>query len=152
MAKEEVTTSKYVQVEFLSTLDRDNTKSNGVARKRYNYKNKIGAKMYDAVVAPTSYGLSLAVVVGESDKPAAEKPASESYYASSYTPSPASVKELADVVKSSAVDERMMARKKDDLKKKLEVEVKKLDDIQRFEVYAAQSPEFAELLKEFKSL
>lgn len=124
---------KYATVKFLSSRD------DGMA-KGYTYENTIGAKKYDAVIVPTQYGLSLAVVTDLKDN----------HGLSPYTS--VAIKRIAEVVKSKAVAKEMQAEKKQDLKKKLEAEVKKMDEVERFNIYAASNPAFAELLDEYKSL
>lgn len=128
---------KYAVVEFLSTKDQMVS-----GQKGYTYENEIGAKKYDTVVVPTRHGISMAVVVKLTDK-------FETDYSYGSTPA---VKQIAEVIQSKEVAKVMNTRKKADLKKKLEAEVKKLDDVARFELYAQQSPEFAELLKEYKEV
>lgn len=124
---------KYAVVKFLST--KDAATSDG-----YTYENTIGAKKYDAVIVPTRYGLSLAIVEESTN----ELPNRFAYSGS--------IKAIAEVIKSDAVAKVTLAEKKKDLKKRLETEVKKLDDIERFKMYANNNPAFAELLQEYESL
>lgn len=133
--KKVMTKYKYAVVEFLSSKDKETAQG-------YTYQNKIGAKKYDSVVVPTRYGLSLAVVVKLTDK-------LETYHNQYAIPE---IKEIAEVVASKEVAKLMIERKRKDIKKKLEAEVKKMDDIARFELYAEKSPAFAKLLKELKDL
>lgn len=133
VATKKAKTYKYATVKFLSK--RDEGYSQG-----YTYENPIGAKKYDAVIVPTQYGLSLAVVEGVSDS------LPDSFR--SHT----TLKAVVEVIKSEAVAKVMQAEKKKDLKKKLEAEVKKMDEVERFNIYAANNPVFAELLDEYKSL
>lgn len=124
---------KYAIVKFLSS--KDDSYSQG-----YNYKNTVKAKPYDAVIVPTRYGLSLAVVESVTD----EKPEGLPYGCE--------IKAISEVVQSEAVAKEMSAQKKKDLKKQLEKEVKKLDDIERFKMYAKNNPAFAELLEQYEAL
>lgn len=126
---------KYAVVRFLSS--RDDESSFG-----YTYNNEIGAKKYDAVIVPTKYGLSLAVV---------ESLTNDEYKTQRYG-SCQPVKSVAEVIKSTEVEKLMRAEKKKDIKKKLEAEVKKMDDVARFKMYAAQNPAFSELLEEYEQL
>lgn len=130
---------KYAIVEFLSTKDK------GVAQ-GYTYNNEIGAALYDAVIVPTQYGLSLAVVVQLTDSNDLTFSGSQYHY------SKPAIKKIAEVVQSTVVTEAMKARKKADIKKQLEKEVKKLDDIARFKLYAKGNPEFATLLKQYEEM
>lgn len=128
---------KYAIVKFLSSKDDENSIG-------YTYQNEIGAKKYDAVIVPTRYGISLAVVTCLTDN--------SNLTDHGYTYGVREIKEIAEVISSTEVAKVTTAAKKKDIKKKLEAEVKKLDDLSRFEMYATQSPEFAKLLKEYKSV
>jgi hypothetical protein len=130
-----MTSKKYAVVEFLSTRDE------GVAE-GYTYINNIKAKKYDAVIVPTKYGVSMAVVVRLTD----DSNFGRSGYSCSIT------KELAEVVKSKEVAKLMRDKKRKDLEKLLEKKVKEMDTITRFAMYADQDPEFAKLLEEYKAV
>lgn len=130
MAVKKAKTYKYVTVRFLSTYDEAYAKG-------YTYENPVKAKKYDTVVVPTVHGLCLAVVVSSSDTPP------DTYM---------TYKAITEVIKSTSVDKLTQVKKKADLKKKLEAEVKKMDEVERFNIYAASNPAFAELLEEYKTL
>lgn len=125
---------KYAIVKFLST--KDDGYSQG-----YLYENTVEAKKYDAVIVPTRYGLSLAVV----DKLTDSVDSFNNY-------SGGAIKAIAEIVESKEVAKLMNATKRKDLKKKLDAEVKKFDDVKRFELYAEANPAFAELLEQYKKL
>ena len=124
---------KYAVVKFLSTKD-------AATSDCYTYENTIGAKKYDAVIVPTRYGISLAVV---------EELTNEMPFMKSYS---GTIKAIEEVVKSEAVAKVTLTQKKKDIKKQLETEVKKLEDTERFKMYANNNPAFAELLQEYESL
>lgn len=130
---------KYALVEFLSERDKPNT-----SQKLYTYINEVKAKEYDTVIVPTKYGLALAVVKKLSDN----VPSSNYDYLGSMNV----IKKVAEVIKSTAVDEVTKEAKRKDIEKQLEKKVKEMDKVQRFELYADQDPEFAKLLKQFKEL
>jgi hypothetical protein len=125
---------KYAIVKFLSSKDE------GLAQ-GYLYENPVNAKKYDAVVVPTRYGLSLAVVDDLTDS-------AESFQ--NY--GGGAIKAIAEVVESDEVAKVTTAQKKRDLKKAMEKKTKELDDVERFSMYAKQDPEFAKMLEEYKSL
>lgn len=134
-AKKETTrTYKYALVKFLSTKDEGYADT-------YLYENPVGAKKYDAVIVPTRYGLSLAVVDSLTDS-------SDSF--SNYRGG--TIKAIAEVIESAEVEKVTLAAKKKDLKKKLDAQVKKMDEIERYKMYAANNPAFAELLDEFERI
>lgn len=131
-----MTKKKYAVVKFLST--KDEALSQG-----YTYDNEIGAKKYDAVIVPTKHGISLAVVTKLTDN-------FETDYGS--IRGVGVIKKIAEVIQSEEVAKVTNAEKKKDIKKKLEEAVKKMDDVKRYEMYAAENPEFADLLKEYKEV
>lgn len=123
---------KYAVVKFLSTKDEGYSQG-------YTYENTIGAKKYDAVIVPTQYGLSLAIV----DKVSDDLPTGFRSFAT--------LKAVAEIVHSVEVNKVVQSAKRKDIKKKLEAEVKKMDEVERFKIYAANNPAFAELLVDWKS-
>lgn len=134
VTKKAARTYKYAVVKFLSSKDEGYNQG-------YLYENPVNAKKYDAVVVPTRYGLSLAVVESLTDS-------SDSF--SNYRGG--AIKAITEIVQSKAVDEVTLADKKKDLKKKLDAQVKKMDEIERYKMYAANNPAFAELLEEFEAI
>lgn len=130
---------KYAIVEFLS--ERDKT----VALKGYTYINKVGAKLYDTVLVPTKYGLTIATVTEVTDN--LPKVAAYNSYGEMNV-----VKEIAEVLKSKVLEEELKERKRKDIEKQLEKKIKEMDKVERFKIYAKQSAEFDDLLKEYEAL
>ncbi len=138
---------RYVKVDFLS--DRSSESSNG-----YLYKDELSRalKKYDTVIVPTRYGLAMAVVKGTYTEEQANNLIRNSYKFSTAIHSLSDVRPVAEKIKSKVVEENIKADKVKDLKRKLEAEVKKIDEVQKFEVYAGISPEVATMLEELKEL
>lgn len=144
VATKKAKTYKYATVRFLSSRDETS------AQKQYSYLNTAGASKYDSVIVDTRFGMSLAVVTSVSDVPPKEKPYTGYGYSRDAQITP--LKEVLEIVTSKEVSKLMQTEKKKDIKKKLEAEVKKMDEVERFNIYAANNPAFAELLEEYKNL
>lgn len=125
---------KYAIVKFLSTKDEGYSQG-------YLYENTIKAKKYDAVIVPTQYGLSLAVV----DKLTDSTDSFDKYRGGV-------IKAIAEIIKSKEVAKVTTEAKKKSLKKKLEKLTKEMDDIERFKMYSKGNPEFAKILAEYEKL
>lgn len=138
---------RYVTVKFLS--ERDATNSQG-----YMYKDtqSRALKKYDVVVVPTRYGLAMATVHGKynADQAQAFLDNNRSYGARGFTLE--TLKSVSEKIKSTTVDAEMKVEKVKDLKAKLEKEVKKIDEVQKFKVYADLSPAVAAMLAELEEL
>jgi len=137
--------SRFVKVDFLS--DRSSESSNG-----YLYKDELSRalKKYDTVIVPTRYGLTIAVVKGTYTEAQAENLIRNKYQYNSVTKENA--KTVLEKIKSKTVDSEMKLAKVDDLKRKLESEVKKIDETQKYKAYAELSPEVAAMLAELEEL
>ena len=122
---------KYVNVSFLSTKDQEGLSS-------YTYKDTLGTKKYDAVLVPTRYGASIAIVVKDDIR--------EPEYAVG------GIKEVKEIISSKYVDDYTKSLKIKDLEKKLEKETKKLDKLSTYKVYANANKDFAKLLAEYENL
>jgi len=85
---------KYVNVSFLSTKDQEGLSS-------YTYKDTLGTKKYDAVLVPTRYGTSIAIVVKDDVK--------EPEYAVG------GIKEVKEIISSKYVDDYTKSLKIKDL-------------------------------------
>jgi len=127
---------KLATVKFLSSKDEG-------ASHGYTYLNTVNAKQYDAVLVPTRYGASLAVV--ESTREVEE---TDYTCHGGVTP----YKSIHEVIKSKVVAQHTKELRKKDLAKTLKKMVKDLDEVKAFEMYAGMSPEFAELLEQYKAI
>lgn len=136
---------RYVTVKFLSERDEGNAQG-------YIYKDTLSRalKKYDVVVVPTRYGLAMATVKGTYTADKAQNILSNNYGTRGMSLD--SLKSVAEKIKSKAVEKELKVEKVKDLKLKLEKEVKKIDEVQKFEVYASLSPEVATMLAELKEL
>jgi len=137
--------SRFVKVEFLS--DRTSESSAG-----YIYKDDLSRalKKYDTVIVPTKYGLTIAVVKGTYNEEQANNLLRNNYKYGSITL--ANIKTVSEKIKSKTVDAEMKLAKVDDIKRKLESEIKKVDDTQKYKMYAELSPEVAAMLAELEEL
>lgn len=133
---------RYVKIDFLS--DRSSESSNG-----YIYKDELSRalKKYDTVIVPTRYGLTIGVVKGTYNEEQ-----KNNLMRNRYKFSQSDIKSVAEKIKSKAVEEIVKADKVADIKRKLDSEVKKIDEIKKFEMYAELSPEVAAMLEELKEL
>ena len=133
---------RYVKVDFLS--DRSSESSQG-----YLYKDELSRalKKYDTVIVPTRYGLTIAVVKGTYNE--AQK---DNLMKNKYRFSQSDIKSVSEKIKSKTIDAEMKLAKVDDLKRKLESEVKKIDETQKFKAYAELSPEVAAMLAQLEEL
>lgn len=134
--------SRFVKVDFLS--DRSSESSNG-----YIYEDKLSRalKKYDTVIVPTRYGLTIAVVKGTYNEEQ-----KNNLMRNKYRFSQSDIRAVAEKIKSKAVEDIVKADKVADIKRKLESEVKKIDEVKKFEAYAELSPEVAAMLEELKEL
>lgn len=134
--------SRFVKVDFLS--DRSSESSNG-----YIYEDKLSRalKKYDTVIVPTRYGLTIAVVKGTYNEQQ-----KNNLMRNKYRFSQSDIRAVAEKIKSKAVEDIVKADKVADIKRKLESEVKKIDEVKKFEAYAELSPEVAAMLEELKEL
>ncbi len=139
--------SRYVKVDFLS--DRDSESSNG-----YIYKDGLSRalKKYDTVIVPTRYGLTIAVVKGTYNESQAENLINNAYKYRTNGLTLATVKSVKEKIKSKTVDEEMKLAKADDIKRKLEAEIKKIDEVEKYRIYAELNPEVAAMLAELEEL
>ena len=128
---------RIVKVKFLSTYDKDYSDT-------FYYKDTIrgGLKKYDTVIVPTRYGISMAVVeeVGIDTDEVRNKF------------STANIKVVKERIKSKTVAELTKLAKVDDLKKSLEAEIKKIDEVEKYRVYADLNPAVAAMLTELEEL
>jgi len=133
---------RYVKVDFLS--DRSSESSQG-----YIYKDELSRalKKYDTVIVPTKYGLTIAVVKGTYNEEQ-----KDNLMKNQYRFSQTCIKSVAEKIKSKTVDAEMKLAKVDDIKRKLEAEIKKVDDTQKYKMYAELSPEVATMLAELEEL
>jgi len=133
---------RYVKVDFLS--DRSSEASAG-----YIYKDELSRalKKYDTVIVPTKYGLTIAVVKGTYNEEQ-----KDNLMKNQYRFSQTAIKSVAEKIKSKTVDAEMKLAKVDDIKRKLESEIKKVDDTQKYKMYAELSPEVAAMLAELEEL
>jgi len=133
---------RYVKVDFLS--DRSSESSQG-----YIYKDELSRalKKYDTVIVPTKYGLTIAVVKGTYNEEQ-----KDNLMKNQYRFSQTAIKSVAEKIKSKTVDAEMKLAKVDDIKRKLESEIKKVDDTQKYKMYAELSPEVAAMLAELEEL
>ncbi len=136
---------RYVKVDFLS--DRSSESSSG-----YLYKDTLSRalKRYDAVIVPTRYGFTIGVVKATYTEEQVDNLLRNSYKYSSISKD--NMKNVAEKIKSKVVDEEMKLAKVDDLKRKLEAEIKKVDEIEKYRVYAELNPAVAEMLAQLEEL
>ena len=138
--------SKFVAVKFLS--DKDAQASEG-----YLYKDTLrgGLKKYDVVLVPTRYGFALATVKGLYSEAQATNLLNNT---SSYTRGMnlETLKPVSEKIKSKTIEASLKEDKIKDLKLKLESEVKKIDEVKKFEAYADLSPEVAAMLAQLEEL
>ena len=131
---------KYVTVKFLS--ERDAAKYHG-PNGSFFYGDKTGKlKKHDAVIVPTQYGLALALVTGVNRDPE-DLP---------HFVNESNVKQVAEKIKSKAVEEITRIERAGEIKKALDREIKKVDEVQKYKMYADLSPEVASLIKELEDL
>lgn len=131
---------KYVTVKFLS--ERDAAKYHG-PNGNFFYGDKTGKlKKHDAVIVPTQYGLTMAVVTSVDRKPE-EFP---------HFVNEGNVKQVAEKIKSKTIEAVTRKERAAEIKKALDAEIKKVDEIQKYKMYADMSPEVAALIKELEDL
>lgn len=129
---------KYIKVKFTSTID----ESKGINGK-YLYANSVKAKLFDTVLVPTMYGVSLAYVTEVLSLTDDEAENECSY----------KIREAIEVVKGIKYFEQLVRNEKAKaLKKAMKERMKVMEEIQLFEMYAEKDPELKEMLKEFKML
>lgn len=134
---------RFVKVKFLNT--RDDSNAGGYF---YRDTQSRALKKWDTVIVPTRYGLSMAYVMSTYKDEELAKKAYENTYG---TFGLHDIKEVAEKIKSSAVEEKLKTNKALDLKKQLDSKIKKIDEVEKYRVYAGLSPEVAELLKQLKT-
>lgn len=122
---------RFVGVQFTSKY------SGYTASKTYCYQDNLETplKEFDIVIAPSVYGYGLAIVreVG------LKKPTFET-------------KEIAEAISSEFLKEELKGERVKAITKKLESEVKKLNEAEKFRAYIDKSPEIAALVKELDEL
>ena len=128
---------RIVKVKFLSTYDKDYSDT-------FYYKDTIrgGLKKYDVVIVPTRYGVSMAVVE--------ENNISEETVVNKFNTN--NIKTVLEKIKSKHVDSLTKLAKVDDLKKQLDAEIKKVDEVEKYRVYAELNPAVATMLAELEEL
>lgn len=134
---------RYVTVKFLSTKDER-------AAEGHVYKDGLSRalKRWDIVIVPTRYGLSIAVVKDTHT----EEQAKNILNASGRGTQVSSLKLVSEKIKSKVVDEELKLEKADAIKMKLEAEIKKIDEVEKYRVYADLNPAVAEMLAELEEL
>ena len=128
---------RIVEVKFLNSIDERSASA-------YFYKDKLSKalKQFDTVIVPTTNGISLAVVTGvHKDTDTIFK----NYNLSSF-------KLVAEKIKSKTVNEILKEAKAIELKRQLEEHIKKMDAVEKYRVYAENSPEVAALLAQLEEL
>ena len=128
--------NNYVQIKFASTIDKQSSD--------YIYKNTVGAELYDLVLVPTMYGVTIGYVVlveNMTDKQAED--------CAKYS----KVKETLELIKGvSYFDEFFKSEKIAALKKQMRAKLKLIDEMDQLEYYASRDKSFKVLLDEFKAL
>lgn len=132
---------RFVEVKFLSSRDES-------AARGYLYRDDLprALKKYDAVLVPTRYGLSLAVV----NKTFADEETAQNE--SQWRHDTAAIKGVKEKIKSKTIEEVQSKEKIKDLKKKLERKIKKVDEVEKYRMYADIDPEIAEMLAQLEEL
>lgn len=128
---------RIVEVKFLNSIDEREARS-------YFYKDKLSTalKQFDTVVVPTANGITLAVVTGlHKDTDTLLK----NYGVST-------LKEVHEKIKSKTVNEILKEAKAIELKRQLEEQIKKMDAVEKYRVYAENNPEVAALLAQLEEL
>lgn len=128
---------RIVEVKFLNKVDEGYGDS-------YFYKDKLSKslKQFDTVLVPTRYGVSIAVVT------ALHKDTDD--IMSKFTRS--SMQFVLEKIKSKVINELLKEEKAKQLKQQLENEIKKMDAVEKYRMYAESSPEVAALLAQLEEL
>lgn len=126
----------YVKVKFLSEYD------SGASQGYFYSAGRLKLSKYDTVIVPTRYGLSLAVVQqsGLTIEEVREHINCQS------------LKTVAERITSKAVNELTKLQKVDDIKKALDKEMKKVDEVEKYRMYADISPEIKTLLEQLQEM
>lgn len=134
---------RYVKVNFINSRD-DSLSDN------YIYRDELSRslKKYDTVIVPTRHGYAIATVSGTLSLKQVQDKLRGRY--SNITAS--SLKSVAEKIKSKTIEAELKSSKIADLKASLEAQVKKIDEVEKFNVYAKLSPEVAAMLEELKAL
>lgn len=128
---------RVVEVKFLNRYDEQ-------AADSYFYTDKLSkaVKQFETVLVPTRYGVALAIVTNtykDTDDKLKSYPVS-------------SLKTIEEKIKSKTIDNMMKEEKAKQLKAQLEAEIKKMDAVEKYRMYAETSPEVAKLLTQLEEL